>query len=222
MRAFEDMPSPLRILLVDDDPFTLTMLGTSLSSLGFTEITSAQSASVAIALAQNMQPQTVVVDLDLGEGPTGIDLAHRLRKMFPDIGVVVLSTYVEPRLIGTQQQTMPAGSIYVVKQTISNLDILLNAIFKSVETKSTADVQIIKPSPIAHLGDSQVEIMRLIAGGLSNLQIAEKMIMQEASVEKAIARLIQQLGVKATRKQNQRVLIAQQYHQLTKATHEPR
>lgn len=222
MRAFEDMPSPLRILLVDDDPFTLTMLGTSLSSLGFTEITSAQSASVAIALAQNMQPQTVVVDLDLGEGPTGIDLAHRLRKMFPDIGVVVLSTYVEPRLIGTQQQTMPAGSIYVVKQTISNLDILLNAIFKSVETKSTADIQITKPSPIAHLGDSQVEIMRLIAGGLSNSQIAEKMIMQEASVEKAIARLIQQLGVKATRKQNQRVLIAQQYHQLTKATHEPR
>jgi DNA-binding NarL/FixJ family response regulator len=64
--------------------------------------------------------------------------------------------------------------------------------------------------------------MRLIAGGMSNAQIAEKLIMQEASVEKAIARLIKQLGVKATREQNQRVLIAQQYHQLTKATHEPR
>ena len=222
MRAFEHMSSPLRILLVDDDPFTLTMLSTALSSLGFTEVTSAQSASAAIALAQHVQPQTVVVDLDLGEGPTGIDLAHRLRKLFPNIGVVVLSTYVEPRLIGTQQQSMPAGSIYVVKQTISNLDTLRNAIVKSVETSSSPDVQITEPSPIAHLGDSQVEIMRLIAGGMSNAQIAEKLIMQEASVEKAIARLIKQLGVQATREQNQRVLIAQQYHQLTKATHEPR
>jgi CheY-like chemotaxis protein len=58
MRAFEHMSSPLRILLVDDDPFTLTMLSTALSSLGFTEVTSAQSASAAIALAQHVQPQS--------------------------------------------------------------------------------------------------------------------------------------------------------------------
>ncbi len=216
------MTSSPKILLVDDDPFTLTMLASTLHTLGFTEITSLRTVTQAIVAATKASPNVAILDLDLGEGPTGIDLAHRLRKLNPIIGVIILSTYTEPRLIGTNQRPLPENSIYIVKQSISDTKVLLDAITNSV--KSNFDpinaVSLPPSTPISRIKDTQIEIMRLVATGISNAQIAEMLVMKEASVEKAIARLIKQLDIKATNRQNQRVLIAQEYYRLTRGTND--
>lgn len=218
------MTSSPKILLVDDDPFTLTMLTSTLHTLGFTEITSLRTVTQAIVAATKASPNVAILDLDLGEGPTGIDLAHRLRKLNPIIGVIILSTYTEPRLIGTNQRPLPENSIYIVKQSISDTKVLLDAITNSV--KSNFDpinaVSLPPSTPISRIKDTQIEIMRLVATGISNAQIAEMLVMKEASVEKAIARLIKQLDIKATNRQNQRVLIAQEYYRLTRGTNDSR
>jgi DNA-binding NarL/FixJ family response regulator len=216
------MTLPLPLLLVDDDPFTLVMLTNTFQTLGFTDIAQADSVNEALVIARSVRPRAAVVDLDLGEGPTGIDLAHGLRHDFPHIGIVILSTYADPRLIGSRQQPLPDRAIYVVKQSISDTSVLLNAVTHSVVHLNDQSTSLSSTSEIANLGDVQVDIMRLIAAGMANAQIAQTLIMQEASVEKAIARLIKQLGVKATRNQNQRVLIAQEYYRMTKASHESR
>ena len=57
--------------------------------------------------------------------------------------------------------------------------------------------------------------MRLIAAGFSNSEIARRLVIEEASVEKAVMRLIRQLDVKAAREENQRVMIAQAYFALS-------
>lgn len=216
------MTSSPKILLVDDDPFTLTMLASTLHTLGFTEITSLRTVTQAIVAATKASPNVAILDLDLGEGPTGIDLAHRLRKLNPIIGVIILSTYTEPRLIGTNQRPLPENSIYIVKQSISDTKVLLDAITNSV--KSNFDpinaVSLPPSTPISRIKDTQIEIMRLVATGISNAQIAEMLVMKEASVEKAIARLIKQLDIKATNRQNQRVLIAQEYYRLTRGAND--
>ncbi len=90
------MSNPLRLLLVDDDPFTRLTLSATLTSLKFSNIAQAASVAEAISIAEAAKPQVAIVDLDLGEGPTGIDLAHRLREISPRNGSVVLSTYTEP------------------------------------------------------------------------------------------------------------------------------
>lgn len=216
------MTLPLPLLLVDDDPFTLVMLTNTFQTLGFTDIAQADSVNEALVIARSVRPRAAVVDLDLGEGPTGIDLAHGLRHDFPHIGIVILSTYADPRLIGSRQQPLPDRAIYVVKQSLSDTSVLLNAVTHSVVHLNDQATSLSPTSEIANLGDVQVDIMRLIAAGMANAQIAQTLIMQEASVEKAIARLIKQLGVKATRNQNQRVLIAQEYYRMTKASHESR
>lgn len=216
------MTLPLPLLLVDDDPFTLVMLTNTFQTLGFTDIAQADSVNEALVIARSVRPRAAVVDLDLGEGPTGIDLAHGLRHDFPHIGIVILSTYADPRLIGSRQQPLPDRAIYVVKQSISDTSVLLNAVTHSVVHLNDQSTSLSSTSEIANLGDVQVDIMRLIAAGMANAQIAQTLIMQEASVEKAIARLIKHLGVKATRNQNQRVLIAQEYYRMTKASHESR
>ena len=63
-------------LVVDDDPFTRGMLSTAVTSLGWSPVRSAASVAEAMWVAQHGEPIVAVLDLDLGEGPTGIDLAH--------------------------------------------------------------------------------------------------------------------------------------------------
>ncbi|MBU3689162.1 MAG: hypothetical protein B7C54_06075 [Acidimicrobiales bacterium mtb01] len=214
------MTEPARILLVDDDPFTLMMLTSTLRSLGFIDVTAKRSITEAVSYAQQSQPTVAVLDLDLGEGPTGIDLAHRLRQLHPSIGIIILSTYAEPRLIGSNQRPLPSSAVYVVKQSIADTDALLTAIELCARNTDIDVTHVRRASPIGTLKDSQVEVMRLVASGMTNAQIAETMVMREESIEKAIARLIKQLGIKASSRQNQRVLIALAYYRLIKGANE--
>jgi DNA-binding NarL/FixJ family response regulator len=230
-----------RLLVVDDDPFTLATLTSTFQSLGVRDVVAVRTAAEAIAeisaKRSATQPIAAVVDLDLGEGPTGIDLAHRLRKIVPQIGIVVLSTYAEPRLIGSRQPPLPPRALYVVKQLIDDPKFLLEAVLQSVahdhagsltgngssshaDKASTRTGRTSKPSSgaITRLRDNQVEIMRLVASGLTNAQIAQELLMSVKAVEKSVARLIKQLGIATSREYNQRVLIAQEYYRMTRGS----
>lgn len=200
-----------RVLIVDDDPFTRTMLGSVVEGLGFEIAASAGSFAEGLSLARQSPPDVALIDLDLGEGPTGIDLAHGLRRSQPDLGIVFLSTYVEPRLLGSVPE-LPPGAIYLTKQEVADTSILgaaLSAAQGATEWSAEGNAR------LEGLSDSQVEVMRLVAAGYSNAEIARRLVIEEASVEKAVMRLIRQLDVKATRGENQRVMIAQAYFALS-------
>lgn len=210
------------VLLVDDDPFTRTVLSATIREMGVAQVASVATAAEAMHEARNHVFTLAVLDLDLGEGPTGIDLAHGLRRENARIGLILLSTYAEPRLLGRKQQELPEGTRFVVKQSISDVDALRQVMeavtanpLLGVETKDSDEA-------LSGLSDLHIEIVRLIAEGKSNSEIARLVIMEEASVEKAIARIIKKLNVKADRTQNQRVMLAQFYFQLTRAPHESR
>ena len=227
--------SPLpQAVIVDDDPFTLATLKSTFESLGFADVIALRTAAEAIthiSAARDRKKATVaVLDLDLGEGPTGIDLSHRLRQIAPQIGIVILSTYSEPRLMGVRQPALPPRSLYLVKQSIDDPTILLDAVLQSLSygsdrsspsrgpTTQHSSESINHQSHLAKLRDNQVEIMRLVASGLTNAQIAHQLLMTEKSVEKSVARLIRQLGITTSREYNQRVLIAQEYHRMTRGS----
>ena len=215
------MPHGTRVLLIDDDPFTRMMLTTTLRALECEVVGDAAGATVALRMARELRPAVAVVDLDLGEGPTGIDLAHGLRAMDPSIGIVMLSTYEEPRLMGYNQPPLPEGSLYLVKKTVVEPEILGRAIVMSRDPMVRDGRISIEPTSGSQvsvkLTDLQIDIMRLIAAGHSNAEIARRRSLTVPSVEKAVARLIRQLGLQATPDKNQRVMIAQRYYQLTGA-----
>lgn len=211
----------LRALLVDDDPFTRVVLSAALRELGIETVATAGSATEAMELLAAGKFELAVLDLDLGEGPTGIDLAHGLRRLAPNIAIVVLSTYAEPRLLGSKQQELPAGVRYVVKQSIGQVDALGEVISEVVASPLESQTKGLSSGALSQLSDSQVDIMRLIAEGRSNEEIARLVFLAEGSVEKAIARIIKKLDVKADRTQNQRVMLAQFYFQMTKAARGP-
>lgn len=215
------MPERGRVIIIDDDPFTRTMLRGTVSELGYEVAGDTGGASEAIALASQPNIAYAMVDLDLGDGPNGIDVAHGLRNVRPEIGIVMLSTYEEPRLLGGRYVALPQGAIYLVKKSILDAEILRKALELSVDSMMRTGALVVSPqtgrSTLAKLTDLQLDIMRMVASGDSNAEIARKRTITVASVEKAIARITKQLGIQSSPEKNQRVLIAQTYHQFTGA-----
>ena len=214
------MSDELRVLMVDDDPFTRSMLASSLQVIGC-YVSSSGTASEGLRLMRAFEPSAApnvaLLDLDLGEGPTGIDLATILREEFPSIGIIILSTYSDPRLIGSKQQVMPKRSLYLVKQSVVDATVLESALREALALgtgKSGSDA-LLPSSPLQSLSDAQLEIMRLVASGLSNSEIARQQWMTEAAVEKAVARLCKKIGLKFEKDKNQRVMVALAYHEFT-------
>lgn len=200
---------PGRVLIVDDDPFARTLLSSVVQGLGFAVVDAVGTFAEALSVARASSPDVVLLDLDLGEGPTGIDLAHGLRRFLPDVGVVFLSTYADPRLLGSIP-ALPPGALYLTKQQVADTAVLADAL-SMVATPANSAWNASIDERLTGLSDAQVELMRLIAAGFSNAEIARRLVIEEASVEKAIMRLIRQLDVRATRTENQRVMIAQAY-----------
>lgn len=206
------------MLIVEDDDFTRTLLVATVRGLGHEVVGDCASAADAMRAATAQSPDVALLDLDLGDGPTGIDVAHALRKAQHAIAIVILSSYEEPRLIGARI-AIPERAVYLVKQSIAEPDALARAIRIAAEPSShtQASARGKVRSRSSGLTDSQVEIMRLVAAGYTNAEIARRRYMSEPAVGKAVARLVKQLDLDYEAGDNPRILIAQAYFSMTGA-----
>lgn len=201
---------PLRVVVADDDRLTALSLADSLRLQGFHVEGVAHTAGNAIALVAEKQPDVLVVDLDFGPGPSGLDVAERARRTQPSLGVVMLSAYEDPRLLGPKLPRPPAGTIYLVKQKLEDPAEVANAARQAVAQagmKASKSVH----SKAVKLTDSQIELLRLIAAGLSNPAIAQSLNLTPESVKKSISRLSKKLGVDASSDSNLRVALTHRY-----------
>ena len=200
-----------RVLVVDDDDFTRTLVATLVESLGHTVIARAGAVSEAMALADDEGPDLALLDLDLGEGPTGLDLAHGLRRLLPSIAIVMLTSYGDPTWMG-QRREPPVGARYVVKGSVNDSQVLANAIESALSDPLALDARERNDTP---LSEGQWEILRLVAAGFTNAEIARRRSLTEDAVNKAITRLVRQLDIEVGKHDNARVLLTQAYNRIT-------
>lgn len=197
------------ILIVDDDDFTRMALAAVLRSLEYDVIGHAESVVQAMDAARAARIDAALIDLDLGEGPTGIDLAHGLRGLQPAIGILILSSYADPSFIGRRSRPMPEGAEFLTKQELGDPNILDAALIRAQDQDSPAPSA---PRTSQHnLSESQIEMMRLIAAGLTNAEIARRMWITEDGVNRAVTRLVKHLGLDVTKDKNARILISRAY-----------
>ena len=203
-----------RVLIAEDDGFTRMLLRGQLDSLGYDVVGDASSANEAMDIARNQHPEIALLDLDLGRGPTGIDLAYGLREMLPTIGIVLLTSYADVRLIGAQRE-LPVGSVALVKRMLEEPEQLDAALTMSLDIPAASQ----RNNAVArvHLSDGQAEILRLVANGFSNAEIARRAHLSESAVIKALGRLFDQLGIEPKSGDNNRVLLTQAYFHMTGA-----
>lgn len=208
----------IRAMVVEDDAFTRSMIVSSLQMQGVDVVIETGSVTQAIKAGQISKPNVAILDLDLGSGPSGIDLALALRKANTKIGIVILTTFEDPRLHSPGLPELPNGSIYLVKREISDIELLFKAIKKTILESSALPKEVVKSlskRSFGDLTDSQIETMRLIAKGFSNAQIAKNRGINEKSVEQTISRLAKQLKIESSVESNQRVQISRMYYKLT-------
>jgi DNA-binding NarL/FixJ family response regulator len=199
----------LRALVVEDDNFTRLSLTAALEQNGIDVVFQTGSAGEAVSAIKDMAFSVAILDLHLGSGPSGIDVAQALRRKNPSIGIVFLTSFSDPRLLNPSLPPLPGGSQYITKQSVSNVDFLLKAIHESVTIKRE-----VKPEhnpAFGNLSDIQIETLRLVAQGLTNAEIAKRRFVKPKSVELTINRVAKALGITGDSTQNQRVHIAKVY-----------
>jgi DNA-binding NarL/FixJ family response regulator len=199
----------LSVLLVEDDNLVRSALSAGLAHHGLTVTAVADARSAMAALAEHA-PDVAVLDLHLGAGPTGIDLGVGMRSRQSALGLVLLTSFSDPRLLRASLDTLPPGMLYMTKQSIDDLALLVAAI----ESAPAAAHAPASAAPRAPLTTAQADTLRLLAAGLSNIEIARMRVVTEATVEKTIARTAQALDIPYTEGVNQRVALARAYYRL--------
>ena len=201
-----------RLILVEDDPFTRATLGDALAHQGFDVRARVGTASEALAAQKDFDPQVAVLDLDLGIGPTGIDVAVALRSRNPKIGVVFLTTYKDPRLIDSNLPSLPEGAIYLNKMEMnSTLMIATHISLAMLKPLAKRSLPWTRSGPLAAMSTIQIEIMKEIAEGLSTTEIARARGVSEQAIDKSISRISKHLGIPKSADTNQRVQIVRAY-----------
>lgn len=205
------------VIVLEDDPFTLATVAAALRQASIDVVGEAADAASAIRLSGLREPDAAVLDLDLGPGPTGIDAAWAIRRHLPHVGIVLLTSYQDPRLMRANMPTLPPGTQYVVKSDLTSISALVNAINVAIEKAQLVDAV---TSPDAFdLTDTQIETLRLVALGYTNAEIAKKRYVTEKTVEQAIARIIRHLDLVTSPELNQRVALTRAYYRLIGKEH---
>ena len=212
----------VRVMVVEDDAFMRSMIINALQMQDMDVVAESQSAGFAMKTAGLIRPDVAILDLNLGVGPTGIDLAIALRGVLPRIGIVLLTSYEDPRLHRPNLPQLPAGSVYLKKGEVVKVEVLISAVNKAlsyeVKRGKIVDSEEQRVSTLSQFTDVQIETMRLIANGLSNAQIAKTRNVSEKSVEQTISRLASIFKIETNKDKNLRVQITNHYHHLSGLT----
>jgi DNA-binding NarL/FixJ family response regulator len=213
--------NPVRVLLVDKDPFQLATLTASLRLHGENIVGEASNISLAENLFRSLQPELVLIDLQ-PPAEEGILFLQKVRKVNPKVGIVIMTSCPDLRLMGLQERDIPRGIKLILKAAVSDLSSITTALSASIETAEMSSAiswvgtqpltqEISHITAISELTDVQIETLRLVAQGLSNSEIARVRFVSEKSVEQIVARIAQQLRISPERGRNLRVILTSEY-----------
>jgi DNA-binding NarL/FixJ family response regulator len=203
-----------RVLLMEDDALTRSAIASALEAKGYEISAQASNVAQAIEAISTNEIDVVVLDLDVGVGPTGMDLADVLARRLPNLAIVLLTSSVDPRLIRASLPEIPSNAIYVVKQDVADMSVLTNAIEDAIKTSQDTSRKLNQYIDQIPLTDVQMETLRLVAQGLTNAEIAKQRFVTEKAVEYTISKIATALNIETTTSSNQRVHIARMYFRL--------
>ena len=194
----------LNVLVVDDDIFLKNLISELICKLGYkcNTVTNVNDALIAI---DNFKPNLVLTELDLGKGPSGLDLINKIALNYPEIDVIVLTTHRSPLLVDTNFKEFPTKINYVLKSEISSSNTFENLLQMVLNKKSISNGNLNLKNEGIFISKTQAELLRLIVQGLSNKDIAEKRGTTLRAVEALINRTYEALNLHESDSKNLRV-----------------
>lgn len=205
-------PESRSLLVVEDEPLLRELVALALESQGFTVYTAATAAD-ARRVFRRADPDGLVLDIDLGAGPNGFDLADVLRREAPHVAIVFLTNLPDPRFAGRDPDGVPSGVAYLRKSALADVDTLVSAIDGALRGATVPGSRHDRDPlrPLADLTRKQIEVLGMVAQGCTNAQIAQSRGVSLKAVEEAIGRMFHALGLSPETDGNLRVAAVRRY-----------
>jgi DNA-binding NarL/FixJ family response regulator len=211
------------IVLAEDSFIVREGIRMLLEGAGYEILAIAETYDELVAAVDTATPDVVVTDIRMPPTRTneGIRAARHIKAAHPNVGVVVLSQYVEPEYAFGLLEGGSAGLAYLLKERVADLDQLEGAIRSVRSGGSMIDPKVVdalvearlkrKESKLHRLSPREAEVMAELATGKSNAAIADTLFLSERAVEKHINSIFTKLGLLPERSTNRRVLAVMMY-----------
>jgi DNA-binding NarL/FixJ family response regulator len=200
------------VVVIEDDNLIRSLIASHLESAGF-QVAVAGNYTDALRLIRVVDPDALIIDIDLGPGPTGLDIAERVRKGSDEVAIVFLTALSDPRFADSSLSKNAPATAYLNKHLVTEAKVLVDAL-ESALTDTVNESQrhdLLEDRPLGGLSRLQIQILKLITEGKTNQQIAELRGRSLGATESAISRTLKALGIDANADVNSRVLATNQY-----------
>jgi DNA-binding NarL/FixJ family response regulator len=211
----------MRVVVADDEPLIQRGIVSVLEEAGFEIVAVAGDATDLVRKASAHKPDVVVADIQMPPNRTddGLRAAQQIRVTHPDMGVLILSQYLEPayalELVGDRAE----GVGYLLKQRVSDLALFTEAVRRVARGGLALDPQVVagmvsRPraaGPLQDLTPREREVLALMAEGRSNTAIAARLFVTVGAVENHVSGIFDKLGLHREPDDHRRVLAVLRY-----------
>jgi DNA-binding NarL/FixJ family response regulator len=199
------------ILVVENEDFLRSLIADSLEKAGFNVATAANGLD-AKRLISSVDPDALILDIDLGHGPTGLDVAAQLSMTTPEVGIVFLTDLPDPRFARDKHE-VKKNQAYLNKKLLADSAVLVEAIEAVLLETGIDDFRHDKLDgrPLANLSRTQLEILKLLSEGKTNQQIADARGRSLSATESAVTRTLEELDIPKDAEVNVRVAATRKY-----------
>lgn len=200
------------VLLVEDDVFTRSAMAAALSGANFEVKGEVSTAKEALSMVAKFSIDIAILDLDLGPGANGIDIAYALRQVHPKIGIIILTSYSDPRVANPDSLPLPKGAKFLTKSKLTDIRPLTKSIIelKHLPTSGRNPLENSK----SDFTENQLVVLQGVAEGLTTKEIAKRLKVSEKAIEGTITRLHSLLNLQKNPTLNPRVQLARAYFEL--------
>jgi len=215
-RILEPAAGRLRVVVADDAAVIRQALAELLVRSGIEVVAQAGDAATLLQEVERHGPDIAITDIHMPPTQTqeGVRAAMEIRRRFPGVGLLLLSSYVEVNEAISLFAEAANGVGYLLKDSVANVEQLLDALERISEGEIVLDARLVvdllgraeRPDPLAALTARERDVVELMAQGRSNAAIARTLWITEGAVEKHIKHIFGKLRIPAAPDSHRRVL----------------